>query len=102
MEKEKIFYQQKILNFIREMEGQPIERIYFDLDTNPTFDISKVPFQFKYAYSVIIQSGNNKYLLNTASTLRRFETILIEKILEKNGIEKSFIIENVNQLIISA
>ncbi len=63
---EDINYNNNTQAFIDNMKSAFVKKIYFDLDTNPCFDIQHIPFNFKYCYSITIVTNADIFTINTA------------------------------------
>ncbi|MEI6950881.1 hypothetical protein V9K67_27120, partial [Paraflavisolibacter sp. H34] len=70
-------YSNNILFFIGDIKGRIVREIIFDLDPNPTFDLSSFPFDFKYCLSVIVKTEEKLYRIYTAMTSGGFDTFWI-------------------------
>jgi len=59
---------------VEALEGSLLDKILLMLDLNPTFSISKVPFQFEYCLSLCFVTDKGNYLLVPSMTSNGIET----------------------------
>ena len=74
---ERLNYSDNFQTFIDTIKDSFVECIYFNVDTNPTFDKKAVPFHFLYCYSVSIVSDKGNFDIHTAMTDSGVETFWI-------------------------
>ena len=69
MSQEAKVYKANIDNFSAALENTFVSEILFDIDSNPTFDIKNIPFNFLYCNSVVLitEKGNFKITTNMSS-----------------------------------
>ena len=72
-----INYKENLQSFIDNIANSFVEKISFDIDTNPTFDTRAIPFQFIYCNSVRITTEKEHFDINTSMTERAVETFWI-------------------------
>jgi hypothetical protein len=79
MNAERISCQRNIKGFLQAIEGKLLKSIGFYIDSSPGFDASEVPFAFKYAYSIVMQTEVGCYHLHTSMTTSGIDTFWIQK-----------------------
>ena len=72
-----INYRNNLQSFIDSIKDSFVERISFDVDTNPTFDRKAIPFEFIYCNSIRITTEKEYFDIITSMTDRAIETFWI-------------------------
>lgn len=72
-------YQKNIKDFIKDLNGKEITRIFFFEEIEPAFKKEDIPFEFIYAFTVVIETGEENFWLHTSSTPEDLEAFWIEK-----------------------
>jgi len=72
-----INYQENLQSFVDSIRNSFVEKISFDVDTNPTFDKNAIPFQFIYCNSIRLTTEKEYIDITTSMTDRGVETFWI-------------------------
>ena len=72
-----INYKENLQSFIDIITNSFVEKINFDVDTNPTFDKNAIPFQFIYCNSIRITTEKEHFDITTSMTDQDVETFWI-------------------------
>ena len=70
-------YRNNLQSFINSIKESFVERISFDVDTNPTFDRKAIPFEFIYCNSIRITTEKEHFDIITSMTESAIETFWI-------------------------
>jgi hypothetical protein len=63
-----IAYKNNLESFIKTLENAFVSRIIYDIDSNPTFDIRNLPFDFLYCNSVSLITEKGNFSVSTFMT----------------------------------
>lgn len=80
---------QNLEKFKAEILYNHISEFYLFIDENPQFQISKIPFDFKYCEKIVIKTANKYYKIFTSQSETGNDYLWIEKI-ECNNINKNY------------
>ena len=70
-------YNENLQSFADRIRSSFLEKISFDVDTNPTFDKNAIPFQFIYCNSIRVTTEKEHFDITTSMTDRAVETFWI-------------------------
>ena len=70
-------YKENLQSFVDSIRNSFVEKISFDIDTNPTFDKNAIPFQFMYCNSIRVTTEKEHFDITTSMTDRAVETFWI-------------------------
>lgn len=73
-------YKKNSEHFLSTLTGSTIKKVVYSEDLNPTFIQHKLPFEFKYCFSIILVTNKGNYSVITAHTSMGYETFWIEQI----------------------
>jgi hypothetical protein len=77
MTQETIKYEANLRDFQDRLKNSRVERIYFDIDKEPTFDKAKLPFNFKYCHSIKVVTNSEIFIVHTSTTDSGLDTFWI-------------------------
>ena len=72
-------YRENISTFVSSIEGRFVKEISFDIEKDPTFDLSLIPFQFLYCNQILFDTEDGTYSLITSQTSTALDTFWIKK-----------------------
>ena len=87
-----------IEKFKAEILYSHISEFYLFIDENPQFQISKIPFDFKYCDKIVIKTENKYYQIFTSQSEAGMDHLWIEKI-ELENIKKNYTEKIINSKI---
>ena len=89
-----INYRNNLQSFIDSIKDSFVERISFDIDTNPTFDKKGIPFEFLYCNSIRISTDKENFDIITSMTDSAVETFWILHLEKVNDFSKHLLINS--------
>ena len=84
--REQITFDENIDSLVKELQGHILRKLSFFVDLEPTFDIEKIQFSFKYAHQLIMHTDKSDYSLGTAQTSTAIDALWTDNI---NSIDKT-------------
>jgi len=94
MKEDTMNYRNNLQSFIDSIKNSFVERISFDIDTNPTFDKKAIPFEFLYCNSIRITTDKDHFDIITSKTDSAVETFWILHLEKVNDYSKHLLVNS--------
>ncbi|MBY0535634.1 MAG: hypothetical protein K2P88_07275 [Chitinophagaceae bacterium] len=72
-------YRENISTFVSAIENRLVKTILFDIDREPKFDLSSIPFHFLYTIQIQLDTEDSTYRLFTSQTNIGLDTFWADK-----------------------
>ena len=70
-------YNNNLESFLTTVQNAFVSGIIYDIDSNPTFDIKNIPFDFLYCYSVSLITDKGNFRIHTSMTSEGIDSLWV-------------------------